>query len=175
MYDQWLEEVEDDKLVGVMMLDLSAAFDMVDHALLLQKLELFGLEPRVLSWIKSYLSDRTQSVFIDGCLSPFLPVECGVPQGSILGPLMYILFTNDVPELVHDHPVHHNQPQNSCSDCGVTVCYVDDATYSVGHSCPAVLSDNLTKQYDIISDYMAANKLVINDDKTHLVVMVPKK
>ena len=175
MYDQWVEEVEDDKLVGVMMVDLSAAFDMVDHPLLLEKLRLFGLEENVLSWIQSYLTNRTQSVFIDGCLSPPLAVKCGVPQGSILGPLMYILFTNDVPDLVHGHPINYKEPQPSCSTCGGTVCYVDDSTYSFGHSCPTILSNTLTQQYNDISNYMAANKLVINDDKTHLVVMGRKK
>ena len=86
MYDQWLEEVEDDKLVGVMMVDLSAAFDMVDHPLLLEKLRVFGLEENVLSWIQRYLSHRTQSMFIDGCLSLPLALECGVPRAPFLAP-----------------------------------------------------------------------------------------
>ena len=75
-----------------MMIDLSAAFDMVDHNLLLKKLDLFGLDRRSLMWVSSYLSQRNQSVCVDGCMSPPLPVVCGVPQGSILGPLFYILF-----------------------------------------------------------------------------------
>ena len=175
MYDHWAEAVENEQMVGVMMVDLSAAFDMVDHPLLLEKLKLYGLDQSVLSWIQSYLTSRTQSVFVDGCLSPPLSIECGVPQGSILGPLFYILFTNDIPDLVHNHPANFLQPQPVCDTCGGTVCYVDDATYSVGHSDPAVLSSTLTQQYNKIADYMAANKLVINDDKTHLVVMATKK
>ena len=105
MYDQWTEEADKGNMVGVMMIDLSAAFDMVDHPLLLQKLQLFGLEGDALSWVGSYISGRSQSVIVDGCMSPPLDIECGVPQGSILGPLMYIIFTNDIPDLVHDHPV----------------------------------------------------------------------
>ena len=88
MYDHWLEGMEDGQLVAVMMIDLSAAFDMVDHQLLLQKLRLFGLEEKVIKWMESYLQGRKQSVFIDGFLSPPLNVEFGVPQGSILGPLL---------------------------------------------------------------------------------------
>ena len=89
MYDQWIEEMEENKLVGIMMIDLSAVFDMVDHKLLIKKLELFGLEGEVIKWMTSYLSGRKQSVFIDGCFSPPLAIEFGVPQGSILGPLLY--------------------------------------------------------------------------------------
>ena len=153
------------------MVDLSAAFDMVVHDILLKKLQLFGLDEMTLSWMKSYLSGRSQSVFVDGCLSPPLDIVCGVPQGSILGPLMYILFTNDIPDLVHTHPVSYKDPACYCQKCGGTVCYVDDSTFSFGHTDPEVLSRTLTSQYAEISKYMEANKLVINDDKTHLVVM----
>ena len=174
MYDQWAQQVDDGKMVGVMMIDLSAAFDMVDHPLLLEKLKLFGLDEEVIQWFGSYLSGRSQSVLIDGCLSLPLSIECGVPQGSILGPLMYIIFTNDIPDLVHDHPVSYQNPEPVCEHCGSTVCYVDDGTYSVGHTDPAILSQKLSDQYEKISEYMAGNKLVINGDKTHLVVMGTK-
>ena len=92
----------------------------------------------------------------------------------ILGPLLYILFTNDVPHLVHRHPSDYKEPEAVCDDCGGVVCCVDDATYSVGHRDPAVLSNVLSTQYQIISSYMMANKLVINDDKTNLMVVGTK-
>ena len=174
MYDNWVEASADGDMVGVMMVDLSAAFDMVDHSLLIEKLKLFGLDGKTVEWIQSYLLDRSQSVIIDGCLSPPLRINCGVPQGSILGPLMYVMFTNDIPDLVHDHAISFQNPQYHCKPCGGTVCYVDDSTYSVASPDPAVLTTTLTMQYKRISTYMAANKLVINDDKTHLVVMGSK-
>ena len=88
----------------------------VYHPLLIQKLELFCLDNKSISWMESYLSNRCQSVFIDGCLSPPLAIECGVPQGSILGPLLYILFTNDVPDLAHDHQVTFKEPATFCQE-----------------------------------------------------------
>jgi hypothetical protein len=87
---------------------------------------------------------------------------------------MYIIFTNDIPDLVHDHAVSYLNPEPACEACGSTVCYVDDGTFSVGHTDPSILSQKLSDQYGVIADYMAANKLVINGDKTHLVVMGTK-
>ena len=102
MYDNWVEASADGDMVGVMMVDLSAAFDMVDHSLLIEKLKLFGLDGKIMELIQSYLHNGYQSVIIDGCLSPSLRINCGVPQGSILCPLMYVMFTNHIPDIVHD-------------------------------------------------------------------------
>ena len=93
MFDSWIEAFEDDEVSAVIMLDMSAAFDVVDHKILLSKLALYGFDEIALSWINSYLSDRSQSVFIEACLSDPLPVECGVPQGSIIGTfVVYIVY-----------------------------------------------------------------------------------
>ena len=88
---------------------------------------------------------------------------------------MYIIFTNEIPDLVHDHPVSYQNPEPVCEPCGSTVCYVDNGTFSVGHTDPATLSQKLSEQYGKIADYMATNKLALNGDETHLVVMGSKK
>ena len=89
LYDKWVEELEEDKMVGVLFCDQSAAFDLCDHNILVDKLRLMGLEEGALCWIRSYLSNRKQSCFVDGELSTALNLfTCGVPQGSIGGPLL---------------------------------------------------------------------------------------
>ena len=94
LYDRWVEELDEDKMVGVLFCDQSAAFDLCDHNILVQKLRLMGLDESALSWVTSYLSNRKQSCFVDGELSTALKLfDCGVPQGSIGGPLLWLCFT----------------------------------------------------------------------------------
>ena len=84
MYDTWLDAVEQGDLAGVCMVDMCAAFDVVDTQLLLKKLELYGFDRRTVQWMWSYLTYRSQGVYIEGSMSGLLPLEAGVPQGSIL-------------------------------------------------------------------------------------------
>ena len=140
----------------------------------LSKLELLGLKDGTTAWFRSYLSGRSQTVCIDGTLARTLEIDCGVPQGSVLGPLLYVLFTNDLPDIVHsDHimPLTYRTPSMQCDECGGLVNYVDDATYTYASDDPHELSDVLSNKYKCIAEYMTANKLVINADKTHLLVM----
>ena len=173
MYDIWVESIENGEMAAAMMIDLSAAFDMVDHNLLLEKLSILGFTASASSWIRSYLSERHQQVSVDGHLSDEEAVDVGVPQGSILGPLLYILFTNDLPEIVHSGC--SDGQHMHCDGCGGICSYADDSTYTFSSTNPVEISDKLTSVYKIISEYMGNNRLVINDDKTHLVVMGTKK
>ena len=142
-----------------------------------------GFDQSAVVWMWSYLHARSQCVYVDGKLSGFEVVKAGVPQGSVLGALLYILFVNDLPEVVHGHPGHgsNNQQQKqvffniNCRKCGSLCCYVDDSTFMYSSSDPAQLSDKLSMQYRNIAEYMGDNKLVINNDKTHLLVMGSKK
>ena len=177
MYDVWLQSLEAGELAGVCFLDMSAAFDIVDHSLLMDKLELYGFQTNTIHWISSYLTDRSQAVSIDGCLSRLLPVKQGVPQGSILGPLLYTIFTNELPEVVHGDPYCSRQDQTgplssfsmACKSCGSLTCYADDTSYSCSSKDPDILTEKLTAKYKVMSEFLVNNRLKLNDDKTHLI------
>ena len=133
---------------------------------------------------------------MDGQLSDPIDIPpCGVTQGSIGGPILWLIFTCDQPDVVHEHQIDRQKVDRGCSDrivagdqgdlaqpehalggggCGIMVGYVDDGAYSYAHHDPEVLSHVLTYKYNKLEEWMNANKLVINPDKTHLMVMASK-
>ena len=98
--------------VNVLFLDFAKAFDKVPHRRLLQKLESYGIEGNVLNWIKAFLLNRSQRVILGNTSSTWVKVTSGVPQGSVLGPTLFIIFINDLPE--------HISSENLCK------MYADD-------------------------------------------------
>jgi len=97
MTDDWLEAMDQGLFSGAICLDLRKAFDVVNHDLLEAKLQMYGCSSSVLLWFKSYLSDRRQCVNIAGTLSDIEVLKSGVLQGSILGPVLFLLFIKDLP------------------------------------------------------------------------------
>ena len=178
LYDSWVEALKSGELSRVMLVDLSAAFDcVVDHSLLLKKMKVMEFDNHCVKWCLNYLTNRYQSFHIDGAQSEFLKIEVGVPQWSILGPLFYILYTNDLPEVVDLEECEMNQLglkkfNTMCFQCGGLVAFAVDSTITLTDSDPNRLSIKLTEKYP---SYFTANKLKVNDDKTQLVVMTSSK
>ena len=154
---------------------------MADHILIIDKLKLYGFEDSTTAWVSSYLSGRSQCVYVDGELSEVLDVNVGVPQGSVLGGLLYVLLVGDLPQVIHDHLGNEvsldreSSYSMSCKKCGGLTAFVDDSTYSVSSSDPNLLSEKLSVQYRKVADYVGDTGLVINDDKTHMILMGTRK
>ncbi|KAG8261000.1 hypothetical protein J6590_084293 [Homalodisca vitripennis] len=149
-----LESFENKEEVATLLLDLSKAFDLVPHSELIDKLKYYGVEGRELSLLTSYLSDRYQFVKVGDQRSDLQCVRNGVPQGSVLGPFLFVIFVNDLPDFV---------PNKS-------ILYADDTT---------LLSSNKDSMLNkVIINYMKersflwfdANKLSVNDEKTEEIV-----
>ena len=127
-------------------LDLKKAFDTINHDILISKLELYGIRGTCQSWFKSYLGNRMQRVELIGINSSWKRVKCGVPQGSILGPLLFIIYINDL--------------LNVCKD--EIILFADDTNIeAIGCSINDVASDLKN-----INDWLTENMLVLNREKT---------
>ena len=132
-------------------IDLSRAFDCVDHSILLHKFERYGIRGVAGKWFESYLSGRRQTVSVGGVISRVFDVTLGVPQGSILGPTMFLLYINDLPR---------------CVDGADVTLYADDCNIFVSAESPERLYERASTTYACILEWMATNRLVVNETKT---------
>ena len=148
--DKISRAIDDHKITVGIFLDLSKAFDTVNHTILLDKLEHYGIRGTPLTWFKSYLTNRVQYVSIDNESSAHLLVRCGVPQGSILGPLLFILYINDL---------------QAVTDLDL-IMFADDTNIFATGLTKNVLVGKLNLDLNLISDWFAANLLSLNLDKT---------
>ena len=157
IHDSLLEAAENRELSAALLLDLSAAFDIVDHPILMKKLQAYNFSEDSIEWFRSYLGSRTQTVQVESKFSNPEPLgEYGVPQGSVLGPLIFIIFNNDFA---------------ASGEEGTSVVYADDDTDLIHDSDPRELNEKIQREADRSTDWVADNRMVCAGAKTKLLVI----
>ena len=155
MLDKWHKAMDNGKFAGALLTDLSKAFDCLNHELLIAKLEAYGFDQSSLSYIYSYLSDRKQRTKVNNSYSSWSSIKCGVPQGSILGPLLFNIYLNDIFYFA-----------NKCDIAN----YADDTTpYSVEKSMDTLVS-SLETDTNIFIKWFRDNYFKLNADKCNLII-----
>ena len=142
-------------LTGGVFLDLSKAFDLIDHSILKTKIAHVGIIGHAWHWFDNYLSGRTQSVCVNGTTSEPMDLNSGVPQGSVLGPLLFLIFINDLPNWVKQSKV---------------VLYADDTALFFSNKDVKTIELALQEELNSLSNWSRENGLIVNCSKTNVMV-----
>ena len=143
--------------VILILLDLSAAFDTIDHDILIHRLRCrFKIDGTVLQWITSYLRGRTMRVCVGSVVSGAQPLDCGVPQGSVLGPVLFSLYTTPLEDIITRHGLD-------------TMFYADDSQLYITRSCTSAPISQIENCIEEIRQWMNNNMLALNDSKTEVI------
>ena len=148
-----LKSMDEGKVTGLLFVDTSKAFDSINHKVL-NKLRHMGMSERSLQWFKSFLAERRQCVFINGQTSEMQRIMLGVPQGSILGPLLFNMYINNLPNAVETR----------------LILYADDAVLVFPAATPNEPQTVLEREFGLMSDWYLDNRLTLNVKKTKLML-----
>lgn len=154
--NEWLYNIDQGRLNGVVFLDLAKAFDTVDHSILLKKMEIYGVRGTSLNWFKSYLSERSQCCLVNNHLSKKCYLSCGVPQGSTLGPLLFLIYINDLP--------------SSIAKCSPRM-FADDTSISISALSADDIETSLNSDLENVKLWLETNKLNLNISKTEFMLL----
>ena len=151
LHETIIEGLEKKKVCVALFIDLKSAFDTIDHDILIEKLDHYGVRGKALKLLSSYLKDRRQYVKGDDVESIILNVLCGVPQGSVLGPLLFIIYINDIV---------------SCSSELTSLLFADDAVLILSHESIKYLEKKFNSEIGKLHHWFIANRLTLNLKKT---------
>lgn len=163
LLDQVLLDLDKNNVSGLVFVDYSKAFDLINHDILLVKLRSYGFPDNVVKLLQSYLLNRKQCVTVNNSTSSQLMLTNGVPQGSILGPLLFLMFVNDLPEAVGSDSIH---------------AYADDTTFKASaniDNAPLELERRLQEYMDKLSKWSSENGMVLNAVKTKALLITGKR
>ena len=159
LIDKLTQAIENGEYVIGVFLDFSKAFDTVDHKILLDKLYHYGVRGCAHKWFISYLTDRQQFVTYNGVKSRNQLIKCGVPQGSILGPLLFLIYINDLA---------------SVCECTFPILFADDSNLFISGRDPDLIMRTMNNELKELSLWLKANKLSLNIKKTHFMIFSSK-
>ena len=159
IYNELLLNLNNKKITCSIFLDLAKAFDCINHEILLLKLEKYGIRGLPLSLFRSYLMNRKQVTIVNDINSDMNDISCGVPQGSTLGPLLFIIYVNDLPLATNLH----------------VRLFADDTNITASHHHKDTLEKIVNKELKQVNNWMKLNKLSINYKKTEYIIITNKK
>ena len=159
LHETILESIEKKKVCVALFIDLKSAFDTIDHQILEQKLDHYGVRGKALKLLSSYLKNRKQFIKAGDIESAILLVLCGVPQGSVLGPLLFIIYINDIV---------------TCSELG-TLLFADDAVLTTSHDSLKYLERKFNAEIRKMHRWFITNKLTLNLKKTKFMIFSTKR
>ena len=159
LVDKWLSNMNNNELTGVLIVDFAKAFDLIDHSLLLRKLEQYGLSKDTITLMGSFLFNRKQIVTLNGSVSSSLPTKYGIPQSWVLGPILFTIYTNDLPLALSS----------------LSALFADDTTLHTSHKHYDQVTHTIQKSADELVEWSEFNHMSLHPKKTKSMLIATRQ